>query len=109
MNFSFEDLGYFVAGLIEGDGCFSYDRLRIMYHLNDLGAAEELQKRLGFGRINRLKGQQAINLQMATKTGLRAVLNLIHGKFAGSAKLQQLIKQNYEERFQRTLLPPWKK
>jgi hypothetical protein len=50
-TFSENDLGYYLAGLIEGDGCFLKAELQISYHLKDRIAAEKLQKAIGFEKV----------------------------------------------------------
>ena len=87
LNFTREDQGYYLAGLIEGDGCFSADRLRIIFHLKDFKVAQNLQTCLGFGQIYRLKNQQCVEFRIGTKAGLKYLLNLINGKFVGSEKI----------------------
>lgn len=109
LNFTREDQGYFLAGLISGDGCFSADRLRILFHLKDMKVAEDLKSALGFGRIYRLKNQQCVEFRVATKVGLRYVLNLINGKFVGSEKTDQLIRHDYSKILGVDILPPLSK
>ena len=106
IDFNKENRGFSLAGLISGDGCFSSDRLRIIYHLKDIKAAQNLQLALGFGKIYRVKNKQAVNFQIATKVGLQYVVNLVNGKFVGPEKINQLIRHNYSKRLGVDILPP---
>jgi hypothetical protein len=59
-----QSLGFY-TGLIEGDGCFSTDRLRITFHLKDRYLADEL-KSIGFGNIQK-PYNGAVDLLIASK------------------------------------------
>lgn len=53
--------GYYLAGLIEGDGCFERNRLTICYHEKDTPSAHWLCQRIGFGRVGPIKGKRALS------------------------------------------------
>lgn len=48
-NLNDEDFGYFLAGLIEGDGWFGAKELHIIFSEGDVSLAYLLKKRVGFG------------------------------------------------------------
>ena len=51
------DLGYYLAGLIEGDGYISPQKqIVISFRSQDLIFAYALKKRIGYGNINKVKG-----------------------------------------------------
>lgn len=92
-------LGYYLAGLIEGDGCFSYKKLEIAFHEKDKSAAYSLRRQLGFGQIySYSQNKKAVRFTISNKKGLKRVLDLINGKLICSAKVNQLIEKGYESR-----------
>jgi len=73
--------GYYLAGLIDGDGHFSSNQqLSISFHSNDISLAYFIKKRLAFGNIYKIKNKNAYNLVISKKEGLIYVLHLINGK-----------------------------
>lgn len=104
-----QQLGYYLAGLIEGDGYFGPTKLEIAYHMKDKSAAYLLRSRLGFGQIyNYSAGRQAVRFVISNKKGLKYVLDLVNGKFVSPLKVNQLIKHGYALRFNMAILPPLK-
>jgi hypothetical protein len=86
--------GYYLAGLIEGDGTiivpksersskdkFNYPSIQIVFHLKDLPLALLIQKNLGHGSISRKKGVNAYIYTVNTFEGLILLVNLINNKF----------------------------
>lgn len=92
-------LGYYLAGLIEGDGCFSYKKLEIAFHEKDKSAAFSLRRQLGFGQIYTYsQNKKAVRFTISNKKGLRRVLDLVNGKLVSSAKVNQLVDKGIESR-----------
>lgn len=92
-------LGYYLAGLIEGDGCFSYTKLEIAFHEKDKSAAYSLRIQLGFGQIYTYSQDiKAVRFTISSKKGLKRVLDLINGKLVSTKKVNQLIAKGYESR-----------
>lgn len=92
-------LGYYLAGLIEGDGCFSYKKLEIAFHEKDNSAAYSLRIQLGFGQIYTYsQNKKAVRFTISNKKGLKRVLDLINGKLVSTEKVNQLIAKGYEFR-----------
>jgi hypothetical protein len=92
-------LGYYLAGLIEGDGCFSHNKLEIAFHEKDKSAAYSLRRQLGFGQIYTYsQNRKAVRFIISNIKGLKRVLNLVNGKFVCLAKINQLIDKGYESR-----------
>jgi len=100
------DLGFFLAGLIEGDGWFGKKELYIIFSDNDVPLAYYLKKRIGHGNVYKIKDKKAIKYVCKNKTGLLYILTLINGKFISHYKYDQLIKHNYSEDFNLSILPP---
>ena len=102
-------LGHYLAGLIEGDGHFSKSQLIISSHIKDRPVLEALRKHVGYGTIKPYSQQnKALRFVISSKAGLKHVLQLINGKLIGTAKYNQLLKHNYESRFNLDLQPPKK-
>lgn len=88
------NFGYYLAGLIEGDGSIivpktersdkgklNYPSIQIVFHLKDLPLALMIQKNIGHGSINRKKGVNAYILTINNNEGLLEVVKLINGLF----------------------------
>jgi hypothetical protein len=88
------DFGYYLAGLIDGDGHFS-KALQLVISFNELDAslAYFLKGKIGYGNVYKVKNKKAIILVIANRIGLLKILNLINGKIRSENKLTQ-IKNN---------------
>lgn len=87
-----EQLGYYLAGLIDGDGHFSkQSQLLITFHSNDAFLAYYLKTRLGYGNVRKIKDKNAYNLIISKKEGLLRVIQLINGKIRTDSKYNQVI------------------
>lgn len=105
-NLNDEEFGYFLAGLIEGDGWFGKKELHIVFSENDTSLAYLIKKRIGHGNIYKIKDKKAVRYICKNKEGLSIILSLINGKFVSNYKYGQLIKHNYSEDFNINILPP---
>ena len=105
-NLSDTDLGYFLAGLIEGDGWFGVKELHIIFNEKDISLAYFIKKRIGYGNIYKIKNKKAVRYICKNEKGLSIILSLINGKLISKPKYDQLIKHNYSENFNYNLLPP---
>lgn len=100
------NLGSYLAGLIEGDGIIyipklernnnnklMYPSIQIVFHLKDLSLALIIQKELNCGSINKKKGKNAYILTINNKEGILLLIDLINGKMRTSKinKLNLLI------------------
>lgn len=103
------DLGYYLAGLIEGDGHFSKKQLIISGHQKDYAFFKTLSTLLGYGTVRQYSKGHGLRFVISSKTGLYHVVCLCNGKFVGYHKYNQLINHNYEQWLNITLLPPTKK
>ena len=100
------DLGYFLAGLIEGDGWFGKKQLHIIFSERDVSLAYYIKKRIGYGNVYLIKDKKAVRYICKNTTGLFIILSLINGKFVSNYKFNQLINHNYAVDFNINLLPP---
>lgn len=101
--------GYFLAGLIEGDGWFGYKELHIIFTEEDNSLAYYIKKRIGYGNVYKIKDKKAVRYICKNKAGLLRILYLINGKLVSNYKYDQLIKHNYNVYFNLFILPPLKK
>lgn len=100
------DLGWYLAGLIEGDGHFSKKQLIISGHLKDYVFFKALETNVGYGTTRKYSRGQALRFVISSKAGLRHVLSLCNGKWLGEYKYNQLIKHNYDKWLNFTLCRP---
>ena len=90
-----EEFGYYLAGLIEGDGYFGDHRFEISYHIEDISSAYYIKKRIGYGNVLFLKNKNSVRYVLRHKAGLLKFLSLVNGKFLGQNNIDQLIYHNY--------------
>ena len=100
------DFGYFLAGLIEGDGWFGKKELQIAFSAGDVSLAYLIKKRIGYGNVYKFKDKKAFRYICKHQKGLFIILNLINGKLLSYPKHTQLINHNYSKDFNYTILPP---
>ena len=97
------ELGYYLAGLIDGDGHFSNkQQLVIVFNISDVSLAYYLKKKLGFGIVKKVKDKNAVLLIITAKKGIEKVISLINGKIRTENKYNQIINNiltnsKYEE------------
>lgn len=87
-----EQLGYYLAGLIDGDGHFSkIGQLIIVFSSPDAFLAYYLKEKLGYGNVRKVKNKNAYLLIISKKEGILNVLNLINGKLRTEDRFKQVI------------------
>jgi len=65
-----------------------------------------IKKRIGYGNVYKIKDKKAVRYICKNLKGLLIILSLINGKLVSNPKYEQLIKHNYSEDFNYTILPP---
>lgn len=86
-----EQLGHYLAGLIDGDGHFSsQQQLIIVFNSKDVTLAYFLKERLGHGSVRKVKAKNAYLLIISSKLGMIRVLNLINGKLRNIRRFNQV-------------------
>lgn len=79
-------LGYYLAGLIDGNGYFTLTRansalqLIIEFDNNDVKLAYLLKSMIGFGKVKKVKDKNGYIYVIDNKDGISKVLHLINGK-----------------------------
>ena len=87
------EFGYYLAGLIDGDGHFSNTpQLVIVFNDLDASLAYFIKQRLGYGNVYKVKKKKAIILVVGKLEGISKVINLINGKIRDKNKLDQIRK-----------------
>ena len=85
-------LGYYLAGLIDGDGHFSKaQQLVIVFSYPDAFLAYYLKEKLGYGNVKKLKDKNAYLLIIANKKGMLHVISLINGKLRTKHRFDQVV------------------
>jgi len=103
---SLEELGYYLAGLIEADGHIRAGEINIAFHMRDASLAYYIKKRIGYGSVWYDKKSNCYYYGVFHKIGREKLLNLINGKLRGPFKIEQLKKHNYDKEFNVVILPP---
>ena len=104
-----DEFGYFLAGLIEGEGWFGYKQLSILFAEQDTSLAYYIKKRVGYGNVYKIKDKKAVRYICKNKAGLSLILFLINGKLVSNYIYNQLVKHDYNEDFNLSILPPLNK
>lgn len=87
-----EQLGYYLAGLIDGDGHFSRARqLVLVFSSPDAFLAYYLKESLGYGNVKKVKDKNAYLLIVSNKEGMLRVINLINGKLRTEHRFNQVV------------------
>lgn len=87
-----EQLGHYLAGLIDGVGHFSKaQQLVITFSSPDAFLAYYLKERLGYGNVKKVKDKNAYLLIVSNKNGMLNVINLINGKLKTEHRFNQLV------------------
>lgn len=86
------EFGYYLAGLIDGDGHFiKAFQLIIVFAKLDISLAYYIKEKIGYGTIKQVKNKNAVLLIISNKKGLERVINLINGKIKTQNKFNQII------------------
>ena len=87
-----EQLGYYLAGLIDGGGHFSKaQQLVITFSSPDAFLAYYLKGRLGYGNVRKVKDKNAYLLIVSNEKGMLNVINLINGKLRTEHRFNQVV------------------
>jgi hypothetical protein len=85
-----EQLGHYLAGLIDGDGHFSQiGQLIIVLSSKDAFLSYYLKEAIGFGNVKKIKNAHI--LVISNKKGILRVINLVNGKLRLLSKFNQVI------------------
>lgn len=102
-----DQLGHYLAGLIEGNGCFNSTKLEITFHIKDVSAAYQLRSYLSYGNVVTNLSKRVLLFTINNPTGLKHVFELINGKLVGD-RIVTVLKNNNYAQLGVTILPPSK-
>jgi len=98
------DFGYYLAGLIEGDGYIGKRSIEISFHIADISLAYYIKKRIGYGNVTKYTHtNNAIRYSVWNKEGIKVILNFVNGKFFTKYKIDQIKKFKHTDKLE--LLP----
>lgn len=100
------DIGYYLAGLIEGDGDIGERGFEMVFHESDAANAYYIKNILGYGSVSKVKNKIAIKLSIYHRGGVEKVWNLVNGKFIAKFKIDQARQRTYDKKFNTPILPP---
>lgn len=88
-----EQFGYYLAGLIDGIGNFSYNaqQLVIVFSSSDAFLAYYLKGKLGFGNVRKVKDKNAYLLIISSFDNILYIINLINGKLRTEYRFNQVL------------------
>lgn len=87
-----EQLGHYLAGMIDGDGHFSsQQQLVIVFSSPDVQLAYYIKRKIGFGNVKKVKDKKAYLYIISNKDGILKIINLINGKLRTINKFNQVI------------------
>jgi cytochrome c/quinol oxidase subunit I/LAGLIDADG DNA endonuclease family protein len=87
-----EKFGYYLAGLIDGNGSFSKYAAHIVFHELDASLAYYIKKRIGYGSVSKVKSKNDYILTITKREGLKILLNLVNGKLRSQSKCNAVFK-----------------
>lgn len=86
-----DQLGHYLAGLIDGDGYFSSkQQLVVAFNITQSSLAHYIKEKIGYGSVYKVKNKNAIILVVAALKGMERVISSINGKLRTNNKLDQL-------------------
>ena len=87
-----EQLGHYLAGLIDGGGHFSkIPQIVLVFSSPDAFLAYYLKERLVYANVKKVKNKNAYLLVISSKEGILKVINLINGKIRLEHRFDQII------------------
>jgi hypothetical protein len=93
-----EQLGYYLAGLIDGDGHFSkIPQLVLVFSSPDAFLAYYIKSQLGYGTVKKVRSKKILLLVITKSKGLEKVYNLINGKIRTQLKYDDINKYIFND------------
>lgn len=87
-----EYFGHYLAGLIDGDGCFSRYAVTIAFNILDASLAYYIKGRIGYGTVKKIKNKNAVLLIIHKREGIETIINLVNGKLRTQSKIDAINK-----------------
>ena len=91
------DFHHYLAGLIDGDGCFTISKaggvsLEITLHENDTSVLDFIKEYCSFGAVKKRPGVKAFRFRVYRKKSIRTLLSMLNGKLCTPEKISQFTK-----------------
>lgn len=104
-----EQLGHYLAGLIDGDGHFNkLKELIIVFSGQDASLAYKLKARIGYGKVKKVYSKGEYILIISKPAGILKILHLINGKIRTKIKhyeiISNVLKDSYVKEFNNIFL-----
>lgn len=90
-----DQLGHYLAGIMEGDGYFGAQRLEIIFHEKDRALASRLRTSIGYGSLYPVRDRLAVKLSIGSRGGFDRLRLLCDGKFVGPQKIAQFSRNAF--------------
>jgi hypothetical protein len=87
-----DQFGYYLAGLIDGNGWVSNYGAHILFNNLDASLAYYIKASLGYGSVTKLKSNNCYLLTITKREGLKKIINLINGKIRTQSKFEDVFK-----------------
>lgn len=86
-----KEFGYYLAGVIDGDGSISkdYNKISITFHKDDISFALRLRSYIGYGKVSK-SSRNSVTYIITHTIGLIYISNLIYGKLMFKSKINNL-------------------
>lgn len=89
-----DDFGYYLAGLIDGDGYISrmqdQPNITISFQIKDISLAYYIKKTIGYGTVSKIPGKNACKYVLTNHEGLKIVCLLISDRLRIDRKILRL-------------------
>lgn len=90
---NYNQLGYYLAGLIDGDGHFSnIAQFVLVFSSPDAFLAYYIKTAVGLGSVKKVKNKNVYIYVVSSKEGITKILNLINGKLKTEQRFNQVVK-----------------
>ena len=99
------EFGYYLAGLIEGNGNIQENKIEIKYNKEDISSAYYIKKKIGYGKVLKYKNKSLVKYVLNHSIGLKKLFYLINGKLLGQSIIDQLIINKFDINFGASILP----
>ena len=95
-QFSKEQVGFYLAGLIDGDGHIYRNGMNISFHLKDISLAYQIKSVVGYGSVRKYYANY-VRYSLTNREGLYYLSRLIHNKLLIPHKIASynLLVKNY--------------
>ncbi len=84
-----DELGYFLAGLIDSDGHIGYHYIGLSFNYSDISVAYYVKSIIGYGSVKKVKNKWAVSYICTHKLGQSIIADLVRNKLKHLDKISQ--------------------